>query len=63
MKTQTQKQKSILGMSPAFTFVLMMGVVNLFGDMTYEGGASMNGQFMALLGASALVISITAGLR
>jgi MFS family permease len=30
--------------------------------MTYEGGASMNGQFMALLGASALVISITAGL-
>jgi MFS family permease len=41
---------------------LMMGVVNLFADMTYEGGASINGQFMALLGASALAISITAGL-
>ena len=62
METQTQTRKPILGASPAFTFVLMMGVVNLFSDMTYEGGASMNGQFMALLGASALVISITAGL-
>jgi MFS family permease len=48
--------------SPTFVFVLMMGIVNLFGDMTYEGGASINGQFMALLGATALAISITAGL-
>jgi len=48
--------------SPVFTFVLMMGVVNLFSDMTYEGGGSINGQFMALLGASAVAISITAGL-
>ena len=38
-----------------------MGVVNLFGDMTYEGGAAMNGQFMAMLGASAAAVSITAG--
>ena len=48
--------------SPAFTFVLMMGIVNLFGDMTYEGGGSINGQFMAMLGATAAAISITAGL-
>ncbi len=47
--------------SPAFTFVFTMGVVNLFGDVTYEGGASINGPFMATLGASALVVSITAG--
>lgn len=38
-----------------------MGVVNLFGDITYEGGASINGPFMAMLGASAAVVSITAG--
>ena len=38
-----------------------MGFVNLFGDTTYEGGASVNGTFMATLGASAAVISITAG--
>jgi MFS family permease len=47
--------------SPAFTFVLMMGVVNLFGDMTYEGGGSINGQFMAMMGATAAAVSITAG--
>ena len=38
-----------------------MGIVNLFGDMTYEGGASINGQFLASLGASAAAISIIAG--
>jgi hypothetical protein len=52
---------SRLGSSPAFNFALTMGVVNLFGDMTYEGGGAINGQFMATLGASAAVVSITAG--
>lgn len=51
-----------IGSSPAFTFVLTMGVVNLFGDMTYEGGGAINGQFMATLGATAAVVSVTAGL-
>ena len=53
--------RSRLGSSPAFNFALTMGVVNLFGDMTYEGGGAINGQFMATLGASAAVVSITAG--
>jgi hypothetical protein len=47
--------------SPAFLFVLMMGIVNLFGDVTYEGGASINGPFLGSLGASAAAISILAG--
>lgn len=47
--------------SSAFAFVLMMGVVNLFADMTYEGGASINGTFLGTLGASAAAISIIAG--
>src|SRR5678815_1744845 len=38
-----------------------MGLVNLFGDMTYEGGASINGPFLGTLGASAAMISIIAG--
>jgi hypothetical protein len=38
-----------------------MGIVNLFGDVTYEGGASINGPFMAALGAGAAVVSISAG--
>lgn len=48
--------------SPAFLFVMTTGIVNLFGDITYEGGASINGPFMATLGASAVVVSVTAGL-
>src|SRR5438067_6058330 len=47
--------------SPAFRFVLVMGLVNLFGDMTYEGGGSINGPFLGTLGASAAAISIIAG--
>ena len=38
-----------------------MGVVNLFGDMAYEGGASINGPFLQSLGASAATVSIIAG--
>lgn len=47
--------------SSAFAFVLTMGIVNLFADMTYEGGASINGPFLGTLGASAATISIIAG--
>src|SRR5438132_4446894 len=47
--------------STAFTFVLTMGIVNLFGDVTYEGGGSINGPFLGSLGASAAAISIIAG--
>src|SRR5436190_14637997 len=45
----------------AFRFVLTMGIVNLFADTTYEGGASINGPFLGTLGASAATISIIAG--
>jgi len=53
--------RRILSVSPAFAFVLAMGIVNLFADTTYEGGGALNGPFLGSLGASALVISITAG--
>jgi hypothetical protein len=59
--TQMSRAAQALSDSPAFRFVLVMGVVNLFGDMTYEGGASINGPFLATLGASAAVVSIVAG--
>jgi MFS family permease len=41
---------------------MVMGVVNLFSDLTYEGGASINGPFLRTLGASATAISVVAGL-
>ena len=50
-----------LSASPALAFVLTMGLVNLFGDVTYEGGGSINGPFLGGLGASAAAISIIAG--
>jgi integrase len=46
--------------SPAFLSVMTTGIVNLFDDITHEGGASTNGPFMASLGASAAIVSITA---
>src|SRR5439155_19713656 len=56
------KSYSVMSTSPAFTFVLIMGLVNLFGDVTYEGGGSINGQYLGTLGASAATVGIIAGL-
>ena len=39
-----------------------MGVVSLFGDMTYEGMRGIAGQFLLTLGASATVVGFVAGL-
>ena len=58
-----KKRTSFFG-SPseaAFRFVLTMGIVNLFADTTYEGGAGINGPFLGSLGARAAAISIIAG--
>lgn len=49
------------GGSSALRFVLVMAVFNFFGDLTYEGGAAINGQFLGMLGASAAARSIIAG--
>jgi hypothetical protein len=59
MQRSTERTRAA---SHAFRFVLAIGVVNLFADMTYEGGASINGPFLGTLGASAAAISIIAGL-
>jgi MFS family permease len=47
--------------SKVLQFVLLLGVVNLFADMTYEGGRSILGPFLAQLGASAAIVSIVSG--
>jgi MFS family permease len=49
-------------LDPAFRFVLTLGFVNLFADITYEGGGAINGPFLGSLGATAAAISIIAGL-
>lgn len=47
---------------PALRFVVLIGVVSLFADMTYEGARSVTGPYLAVLGASAAVVGIVAGL-
>ncbi len=47
-------------MSPMM-FVIMMGIVSLFSDMTHEGARSITGPFMALLGANATIVGFVAG--
>jgi len=45
----------------AMMFVVLMGVVSLFADMTHEGARSVMGPFLALLGASGTVVGLVAG--
>lgn len=45
----------------AFRFVLMIGVVSFFADLTYEGARSELGPYLAMLGASGAVVGIVSG--
>lgn len=45
----------------ALQFVVLLGIVSLFADMTYEGARSITGPFLALLGASGTVVGLVAG--
>src|SRR5215510_10802911 len=55
------KAKSTEVAKLAFRFVLTIGIVNLFADMTYEGARSIMGPFLESLGASALAVGVIAG--
>ena len=48
--------------SNALKFIVLLGIVSLFADMTYEGARSINGPYLALLGASATTVGFVAGL-
>ncbi|MGI9057814.1 MAG: MFS transporter [Ktedonobacteraceae bacterium] len=45
----------------ALKFVLLIGVMSFFADFTYEGSRSIIGPYLALLGASAVVVAIVTG--
>jgi MFS family permease len=46
----------------AVVFIALLGLVSLFADMANEGSRVMTGPYLGMLGASAAVISIVAGL-
>src|SRR5229473_2952653 len=56
----TKNQRTTLA-KLAFRFVLTIGIVNLFADLTYEGARSITGPFLGSLGASATMIGIVVG--
>ena len=45
----------------ALRFVVSLGVVSLFADFTYEGGRSIVGPYLALLGAGPVFVGAVAG--
>lgn len=45
----------------ALTFVVLLGVVSLFADMTYEGSRSIWGPYLGTLGATGAIVGVVAG--
>ena len=54
MKSQNVKR--------ALNFILLLGVISLFADITSDGARSIIGPYLAVLGASATVVGFVAGL-
>src|SRR6266436_2611743 len=46
----------------AIVFIVFLGIVSLFGDMTYEGARSITGPYLGMLGVTATTIGIVSGL-
>ena len=56
-----RRRNPVARLSPAVKFVLIVGVMSFFADFTYEGSRSIIGQYLGLLGAGALAISVVTG--
>lgn len=54
--------KQPISKKTALKFIILLGFVSLFADMTYEGARSITGQYLAVLGASGAVVGFVSGL-
>lgn len=54
-------QPSNLPKRAAYKFVILIGIVSLFADMTYEGARSITGPYLEILGANAAIVGFVAG--
>jgi MFS family permease len=59
--TEQNGERGVARNLMAMRFVVLLGVVSLFADMTYEGARSVTGPFLAVLGASAFTVGIVSG--
>lgn len=55
----SKRKKAVAG---ALTFIVLMGIVSLFSDMTHEGARSILGEYLNLAGASAATIGFISGI-
>lgn len=53
--------KIFFASSPALMFVVLLGIISMFADVTYEGARSITGPYLAILGASAITVGFVAG--
>src|SRR5438105_11533445 len=59
--TRTSVANETLPRRSAILFIVFLGIVSLFGDMTYEGARSITGPYLGVLGVTATTIGIVAG--
>ena len=62
IKARQASSTASLTRSAALRFVLLIGIVSFFADMTHEGARGITGPFLASLGASATIVGIVVGL-
>ena len=43
-------------------FIILLGIVSLFGDIVYQGARSVTGPYLATLGATASIVGLVAGI-
>lgn len=55
------KSTSTINKNYAMKFIILLGIISLFADMTYEGARSITGPYLAFLGANALTVGFVAG--
>ena len=60
--TGSEEQVSLERRRSALRFIVCLGVVSLFADMTYEGAHSIIGPYLKDLGASAFQVALIAGI-
>lgn len=46
----------------AFIFIILLGIISFFSDFTHEGARSIYGPYLNLIGVSAFLVALTAGL-
>lgn len=56
-----QMKEQVVSAGVALRFVVLIGIVSLFADMTYERARRINGPYLAILGASGTVVGVVSG--